>query len=398
MGQVFAAEDLALGLPVAIKVPALNIILAPNGPERFLKEARIAARLGPHRNVVQIKACLTDPNLAIQSSYGRGVCPIPFIVMEFLGGGNLGQRVGEEEFSLSKIESMFAEICSAVACAHSCEYRDGSKMFRGVVHRDLKPSNICFDDHDRLVVVDFGLARLLEDSSYSSGVVGTPPYMAPEQWNTEYAIDHRTDIYALGIILFELATGNRPFRGETAQELKNSHLHTRPPDPRILRSDLPDGVAKALLRALEKSKDDRFDRVDHFADAVAEGFQNAPRLSTRDYRNRGDALARRERYDEAIVEYDRALRDNSRDVLTIINRGYCLYRKGLFAEAIVEYTRALGIDPTHAEAWNNRGVVWKDIGEYEKSIVDFRQALRFNPNHPLTPNNLRDSLEKLVNE
>ncbi len=147
-------------------------------------------------------------------------------------------------------------------------YEFAGKKLRGVVHRDLKPENVCFDDTGRLVVVDFGIARILGDLSSTLGAAGTPAYMAPEQWNPAKGVDHRTDIYALAIILFQMITGDLPFTGGH-EELMAAHLLKTPPDPRDWRKDLPEGIATAIRRALEKEKEARFPNVEEFAQAVS---------------------------------------------------------------------------------------------------------------------------------
>jgi serine/threonine-protein kinase len=269
MGQVFAAEDLALGLKVAIKVPALNILLSPNGAERFLREARVAARLGPHPHIVQIRACLTDPDLGV-GIRGNEV-PIPFIVMEYLGGGDLAAVLKNSPLDFHMVSRLFDHICSALQCAHSYVYEEEGKTVHGLVHRDLKPENVCFDDGGRLVIVDFGIAKLMGEFSSTLGMAGTPSHMAPEQWNPARGVDHRTDVYALGVILYQMVTGQLPFIG-TLEQVAAAHLTEPPPDPRRLRPELPKQVAEAILVALEKEKANRFSGIDEFWQAVKLGF------------------------------------------------------------------------------------------------------------------------------
>jgi serine/threonine-protein kinase len=278
MGQVFRASDIALGLSAAIKVPALNILRDPMGADRFLKEARTAARLGPHLHIVLIKACLRDPELRIALGSGLSGIPLPFFVMEYLGGGDLAELVARGPLDLHTVSRIFADLCSALQYSHSYTYRDGNQTVRGVVHRDLKPENVCFDETGRLVVVDFGLARVLGELSLTRGMSGTPTHMAPEQWRGG-EIDNRTDIYALGVILFQLVTGGLPFSGSHEQVMAGHLLHP-PPDPRGLRHDVPDGVADAILRSMAKEPGSRFQRVDDFARAVSEGFSARQRAKT----------------------------------------------------------------------------------------------------------------------
>lgn len=273
MGQVFAAEDTRLGLPVAIKVPALSVLMSPMGAEMFLEEARAAAQLRPHRHIVLINACLTDPGLKITTGDTRAGISIPFIVMEYLGGGDLAQRLQKGPMGFEAAADLFEKICSAVHYAHTCELKVGGKVKRGMIHRDLKPQNICFDEHGRPVVVDFGLARVLEDPSTSGGMKGTPTHMAPEQWNPSRGVDHRTDIYALGVILYQVVTGRLPFSGNSVEEFLSAHLFEPPPDPRRVRPDLPGRVATAILKGLEKEKDARFDSAIAFAQEVVDGLK-----------------------------------------------------------------------------------------------------------------------------
>jgi serine/threonine protein kinase len=334
--------------------------------------------------------------------------------MEYLAAGDLGQRLKADTMPLATVAALFADICSAVHYAHTFEYQDGARRLRGVIHRDLKPQNICFDQRGRLVVVDFGLARLLEDPSSSRRISGSPPYMAPEQWSPERGIDDRTDIYALGVILFEMVTRRLPFTGATVEDLMHAHLFAAPPDAREQRPGLPKTVADAIHKALQKNKEERFASVEEFSHVVAAGLSNLPvesvapipspngmpgmpttTFQAAEHRRRGDRLAERGEYDRAIAEYDEAVRLDPHEVLALINRGYCLYRKRLFAEAIADYERALAQDPTNAEAYNNRGMVWKDLGQFAKAIPEFEQALHFDPTHPLAPNNLRDALERM---
>jgi eukaryotic-like serine/threonine-protein kinase len=272
LGQVFVADDLKLKMLVAIKVPAPSILSTPAGAEHFLQEAQYAARLRPHPHIVLISACLTDPNLRMAGGYEREDIEIPFIVMDYLGGGDLAARLKRGALDMDQIPPLFGSICDAIHFAHTKVYEREGKRMRGLLHRDLKPQNICFDESGRPVVVDFGLARVLEDPSTSGGIKGTPMYMAPEQWSPSRGIDQRTDIYALGVILFQMVTGRLPFEKQTFEEYLAAHLFEEPPDPRQLRPDLPSPVAEAILTALQKEKDARFKSVQALANAVSMGF------------------------------------------------------------------------------------------------------------------------------
>jgi len=272
MGQVYEAEDTKLGIKVAIKVPHLHILQESLAAERFLREARVAARLDGHRHIIKIRACLADSGTPIRIG-GEETVPLPFIVMEYLGGGILAERIKQGPLAMADARAFFGQICSAVQYAHSAVFTDQGNTVHGIVHRDLKPENVCFDETERLVVVDFGIARMLSESTASTIAAGTPAYMAPEQHGSG-KVDQRTDIYALGVMLFEMVTGRLPFEGSYEQVLLG-HLREQPPDPRSFCKDLPSAVAEAIGKALEKDKERRFQRVEDFGQAVEAGSRSA---------------------------------------------------------------------------------------------------------------------------
>jgi serine/threonine-protein kinase len=394
MGHVFAAREKMLNRLVAIKVPSLPVITTPGGPARFFKEARLAAALN-HPNIVKILVCRdVHHDAALRAVIGGQSITIPYVVMEYLGGGDLSGQLAPGGLVLERVATLFDQMCAGVEYAHQFEHGDGATNVRGIVHRDLKPRNICFDNGGRLAIVDFGIARLLEDTTTFGGVIGTPRYMAPEQWQPSLGIDTRTDQYALGLILYEMLTGGPPFRAREPEQWMAAHLHETPVDVRVRRPDVSPLIAAAVGRALAKRKADRFRDVGEFRHAVAHGLEGDRSVRARTHLRAGDRLARQDRYNEAVAEYDRAITLDPTEVNAVINRGYCWYRQGLLEQALDEYTRAIRIDPAHAEAYNNRGMVWKDIGEYDKAIKDFQEAIQLDPTHPLAPNNLRDAQQR----
>src|SRR5438132_4401038 len=149
----------------------------------------------------------------------------------------------------SRIPGLIDQIAAGLDYAHA----------RGVIHRDIKPGNVLMTEDDREVLADFGLAWLLEGAhlTLTGGVIGTPEYMSPEQANGE-PIDHRCDVYALGIVLFEMLTGERPFAAETPIGVLLKHLNEPAPDVRSLRPELPEPVADVLMKALVKSPAERY--------------------------------------------------------------------------------------------------------------------------------------------
>jgi serine/threonine protein kinase len=394
MGHVFAAREKTLNRLVAVKVPSLPVITTPGGPARFFKEARLAAALN-HPNIVKILVCRdAHHDAALRMTIGGQSITIPYVVMEYLGGGDLSEQMVPGGMPLDRVATLFDQMCAGVEFAHQFEHATSGATMRGIVHRDLKPHNICFDGIGRLVIVDFGIARLLEDTTTVGGVIGTPRYMAPEQWQPSLGIDTRTDQYALGLILYEMLTGELPFRASEPEQWMAAHIKEKPPDVRVRRPNVSMQIAAAILKALAKRKADRFHDVGELRQAVARGLEGDRSVRARTHLRAGDQLARQGRYNEAIVQYDRAITLDPTEVNAVINRGYCWYSQGLLEQALDEYTRAIRIDPANAEAYNNRGMVWKDLGAYDNAIKDFQETMELDPTHPLAPNNLRDALER----
>jgi len=238
MGEVYRARDPRLGRDVAIKVLPAAVRADADRLRRFEQEARAAAALN-HPNIVTIFSVEHADDL-------------PFVTMEFVEGTPLAQLIPRAGLPIERILKIAIALGDAVSAAHS----------RGIVHRDLKPSNVMVTADDRLKVLDFGLAKLLHAQPVDVGataaatepltdpgmIVGTLPYMSPEQVEGK-PVDHRSDIFSLGVILYELTTGQRPFKGETSASLVSSILKDTPP----LASDISKGVPRDLGRIIRHS-------------------------------------------------------------------------------------------------------------------------------------------------
>jgi eukaryotic-like serine/threonine-protein kinase len=249
MATVWLARDLRHDRPVALKVlhPDLAATL---GPERFLREIRLAARLQhPH----------------ILSVYDSGeTAGRLWFTMPYVEGESLRDRIRRErQLPVADAVRLTREAALALDFAHR----------RGAVHRDIKPENILLVDGQALVA-DFGIARALggtEERLTETGlVVGTPAYMSPEQAAADKALDARTDIYSLGIVLYEMLAGETPFTAPTAQAMMARRLLETPRPIREVRETVPEGVAQAVARALAKSPADRFATAAEFARALEE--------------------------------------------------------------------------------------------------------------------------------
>jgi serine/threonine protein kinase/tetratricopeptide (TPR) repeat protein len=249
MATVWLARDLRHDRPVALKVlhPDLAATL---GPERFLREIRLAARLQhPH----------------ILSVYDSGeTAGRLWFTMPYVEGESLRDRIRRErQLPVADAVRLTREAALALDFAHR----------RGAVHRDIKPENILLVDGQALVA-DFGIARALGDTeerlTETGLAVGTPAYMSPEQAAADKALDARTDIYSLGIVLYEMLAGETPFTAPTAQAMMARRLLETPRPIREVRETVPEGVAQAVARALAKSPADRFATAAEFARALEE--------------------------------------------------------------------------------------------------------------------------------
>jgi eukaryotic-like serine/threonine-protein kinase len=239
MADVYLAEDQELGRRVAIKI--LNGRHANDDQfiERFRREAKNAAALN-HPNIVSI--------------YDRGNAEDTYyIAMEFLDGRTLKELiVGRGAAPINVAIEYARQILSALRFAHR----------HGIVHRDIKPHNVLVDGEGRVKVTDFGIARAGTSQMTETGsIVGTAQYLSPEQARGG-EVDPRSDLYSLGVVLYELLTGKTPFDGETPVEIAMKHLSNAPQPPSKLRSDIPPELDMVVLRALAKSPDDRYQSAD----------------------------------------------------------------------------------------------------------------------------------------
>jgi serine/threonine protein kinase len=256
MGRIYRAEQRALDRAVAVKVIHPHLAGDPEIAARFLVEARAASRLN-HPNAVTVFA------------FGNMPSGQPYLVMQLLHGKQL-RRVDEEEgpLSLERIIDLVSQVLAALEQAHSLS----------IVHQDVKPDNIIIErlrsGGDLVKVIDFGLAHLLAETSelLSSPVLaGTPSYMSPEHARGE-RVDGRSDLYSVGVILYELLTGSLPFRAATTTETLLAMLNDAPTDPRerAPKRMIPDLLAEATMRALAKKPGERFQTADELAVALTE--------------------------------------------------------------------------------------------------------------------------------
>ena len=250
MATVYKAYDTRLEADVAVKVIRTENILPSvldRTLKRFEREAKALARL-THANIVKV----TD--------YGEYEGK-PYLVMEYLPSGTLKSKLGKP-IPWREAARLLVPVARALAYAHE----------QGMVHRDVKPSNILITQSGDPMLTDFGIAKIIDeeatvDLTGTSAAVGTPEYMAPEQV-TAKSVDHRADIYALGVVFYEMVTGRKPFTADTPMAVLFKHASDPLPRPKGFVPTLPDAVEKVLLKALAKRPEDRYASMSGFANAL----------------------------------------------------------------------------------------------------------------------------------
>ena len=256
MADVYRARDPRFGRDVAIKV-LRDSASNPAHLASVTREARAAGSLN-HPNILAVYDVATDGD-------------VPYLVEEFLEGETLRMRLDRGTLAFRKAVDYGIQIGQGLASAHA----------KGIWHRDIKPANIFITRDGHVKLLDFGLAKVVEaestqtmskgvEESYSGRIVGTAGYMSPEQVRGQ-PIDHRTDIFAMGAVLYEMFTGARAFKRPSTVETMNAILNDEPIDPVSLNADLTAGAAALVRRCLEKDRDERFQSARDLVFALQNG-------------------------------------------------------------------------------------------------------------------------------
>jgi len=344
MGVVYKVRHREWNIEIAVKTPLPDLVNDASAKARFFREAQTWVDLGLHPNIVQ---CW----------YVRELGGLPRVFADFVPGGSLKNWITDGRIApgdWKHIIDLVVQACDGLDYAHQ----------RGVVHRDVKPANMLMTSDGRLCVTDFGLVKLagiddiesatphepVESTQESTmltmtgSVMGTPEYGAPEQWGGARHVDARADVYALGIMLFEMLCNRRPFddgvHRESAQALIGRHLSMAAPDPRTFRPDLPEGLARITMACLAKKPDDRPQTMRGIRESLAAIYTEIfAEPFTREIPKATEARA-----------------------AALNNRGVSLWDLNQPTDALAAWQEALKLDPQHAEAL------------YNKSILEWRAA------------------------
>jgi serine/threonine protein kinase len=248
MATVYRARQMTMNRVVAVKILPRHLLHDPGFYERFERE-------------VDVIAHLEHPHILPIYDYGESD-GVPYIVMRYLAGGSMAQliRRGGGLVPINQLEKPFVQVAQALDYAHQ----------QGIIHRDLKPGNVMLDESGNAYLSDFGIARVLGSNLTGSQIIGTPAYMSPEQANG-LPLDSRSDIYSLGVVLFELITGREPYQAETPMALLLKHINEPIPPIKNYRDDVPEAVEGVVGKATAKDPNARYPS----AGDMGKGFQEA---------------------------------------------------------------------------------------------------------------------------
>jgi len=246
MATVFLARQQSMNRNVALKFLPKQFMSDDTYLQRFEREVKIVSQL-EHRNIVPVY------------DYGEHNGQ-PYIAMRYMTAGSVDDLLRDGRVPVERILSIIEQVAPALDYAHS----------KDILHRDLKPSNILLDDGGGAFITDFGIARILSEQSTAittQGVVGTPSYMSPEQAQA-HALDGRSDVYSLGVMLFEMVTGRRPFESDTPYSIAVMQVTTAPPSPRAYDNNVSSAIESVVLKALRKDPQKRYDNAGELASAL----------------------------------------------------------------------------------------------------------------------------------
>jgi predicted Ser/Thr protein kinase len=258
MAAVYKAYQPGMDRYVALKILPRHFASDPEFAGRFEQEAKLIAKL-QHVHILPVY------DFGEEDGY-------TYIVMPYVETGTLDDLLLGEALPLEQIRKIIKQVGEALSYAHS----------RGLVHRDVKPSNILIDEQGNCLLTDFGIAKMVEGTSVftrTGAIIGTPEYMSPEQILGE-KLDGRSDVYSLGIVLYEMATGRPPFRAETPPAVFVKHLHDPLPLPRTWNPDLPEAVEKVILKALAREPGDRFASATELVQALEKALSPEAQAKT----------------------------------------------------------------------------------------------------------------------
>jgi len=380
MGVVYKGHDPLLNRSVAIKILSQQLVGNPESKDRFIREAQAAARLN-HPNITAI--------FDINEHEG-----IYFLVFEFIQGQSLDRYVREHGMlSVPDALKFFIAAAQALDYAHQ----------HGIVHRDVKPGNVMITDDRKVKVADFGIAWVEASHTLTQPgeVIGSCFYFSPEQARGE-KVDRRADIYSLGVLLYEMLTGQVPFRADNLPAVIQLHLTQDPEPPTSLNMAIPRSIEAAVLKCMRKDPSERYQNVsDLLKDLQTEDVPEdlyRTKISPSEaalHNILGNNYYKQGKLDLAVMEWNKATNLDPYNALTHNNLGTALDGMGRLGEAITEYGKAVDLNPNNFVAHYNLGSAHYRKGELERSIEEYRKVTVLNPKFAPAYYNLGNGYFKL---
>jgi tetratricopeptide (TPR) repeat protein len=387
MGIVYIVNDLEVNEIFAAKTFQDEIFtFYPEIADRFSQEALIWVNLDSHQNVTEAR-------------FVDVIDRKPFLFLEHISGGNLNNWVGTKRLTedLMQVIHFAIQLCDGMNHAIS----------KGIkAHRDIKPGNCLITQDGTLKLTDFGLVKMFDDIKFkqpvikelnnqqlsigftqTGAVIGTPPYMAPEQFGDPKHVDIRADIYSIGVMLFQMATGELPFKGRTWEDFEILHKT----QPLTSLSSHLSMLHTVIYTCLAKKPDDRYPSIGYLREELADIYQRffgkpfpqpatEKELDATKLSNKAASLYSMGQLTEALTFCERALILNPRDGKILTNKGMILRKLGRYEEAIESFDRALTINPHLALAWSDKGLVLGEgFGNWEQALFCLDNAIKNNP-------------------
>jgi serine/threonine protein kinase len=394
MGEVYLCLDLEWNLPLALKTFQARYLTNPKAVEYFKREAATWVALEKHPNVVR---CF----------YMTTLDHTPFLFLEWVAGTegegtDLRDRLDRRGPLEPRLALEFTlDVCRALEHAE--------KKVPGFVHCDIKPDNVLVAQGRLAKLTDFGLAKLVREAGLVphdgavpapggrwavSSAGGTPPYMAPEQWRGE-PVDARTDIYAVGCLLYELLTGRWPYQADSRDALRRRHLDSPIPPLGARLMGMPEVQLDALLApCLAKEPKGRYASSSVLIAAILglyetwygqppRGVPEAEEFTAVDYSSRGITYKALGKHTEALADHDEAIRLDPGHAPAYYNRGITYSALDKHIEALADYDTAIRLDPSYAKAYSDRGNTYAALGKPTEALADYGAAIRLVPSFDL---------------
>ncbi len=390
MGEVYLCLDLKEDQPIALKTFRQYYMSSPRVRELFKKEVDTWVALEKHPHIVTCHAMDMIENR-------------PFMILEWIAGD---EERGPDLRGWLQRRPLLPRMALQFTIQILCGLMHAQKKIPGIVHRDLKPENVLVTKDHVAKITDFGLTAIAVQAELSisadpqdptktisvpqaGGAVGTPAYMAPEQWMGG-ELDERTDVYAIGCMLYEMLTGRLPFTATSPNELRHHHLKSEiPPLPQL--DNLPDGFDKKLLRyVLAKKPSQRIPAQTllnillmqyqiYFGAQPRACIESPHEFSSQEYANRGYTRELLKQYPRALADYTQAIQMDSTVARFYAGRATAYCGLGEFEKAVEDFSKAVEIDSNDASFYAGRGASYMRLKRFDKAMEDFNHAIEINP-------------------